>query len=270
MDRPGGAEIEKEKEKENAKLVAPTINSVSALQETTNESWSSLFSKGKYEEAYEAIKLELEQAEKKDPPNQFNILWLKSNRQRSLVTLTMCEEKKELLSIIEDAPNEAWVYVAFMDEVSSFGKLEDAFSVVDKFAGDKKKRFDVLLAKARILFDKSDFGNLRPLLDELIQQQDNDYAKAMAYILNGKMLGKQGKPEDAKQDMILGYKALPTDQRIIQEVANYFSEISAWKYELYFRFELMTQDKESGDFWGYLGNVYLNSALAMLQCTLTK
>jgi len=221
--------------------------------------WVVLFYEKKYQEAHKELLKQIEQNADIVPDD---MIWYRGEAAKILCKYNYQEGVKEFETLINDNPDSGAVYLMYIEAVSDAGDLDLAFSLVDKYPGNKSNKYALLFHKAELLLDKrANIDGALIIIDELISQNDNLAIKSKAHILKGKILKKQEKVEEAKKCLFRAYKILPTTEFILREIADFFAEMGDSKSELFFRKQLADLNSEESNNWGYLGNTYVSLSL---------
>lgn len=220
----------------------------------TEINWVSLFFQRKYPEARQALLETISQNKDISPDD---MLWFKGEAAQILSKYDYQKGKEEFEELISKNPETTLLYLQYFDVLSQTGDWNRAFSLIDKYPGNISNKYTLLFQKAKILIKKPDNQDALQIIDELISQNENVLIKARAHILKGLVLKKQEKPDDAKNWFYKAFRILPTDDSVLREIAEAFSEMSDAKSSLFFRRQLANLHANEAAHWGYMGNAFL-------------
>jgi tetratricopeptide (TPR) repeat protein len=240
---------------ENNVTESVEVHQVLVEEHKVEDEWISLWMKGENVKSREILLKEIKQMEADNNTPSGYLLWLKCMAAKMLCQYDFPKGKEEFQDLINDNAEALMVYLQYFEVLQESGDLDTIYSLIDKYAGNKSNKYELLLKKAVLLSINNEFDKATTLLEELITQNDNLQTKASAYIEKGKILKKE-KPDDAKKYFIRAYKLLPTDISMLDTIASLFGEMNEPKLELFLRKQHV--DLEKGYYsWGYLGNIYL-------------
>lgn len=119
-----------------------------------------------------------------------------------------------------------------------------------------------ILSGWKIIFhiDAGEYDQAEKTALDLVENELTSTRKARVNRLLGDISLKRSNVQDATQYFLVAYKADPTDETNLREIADFFNKQNNFIYELYFRLEVV-KIKETADNYVLLGNCYLANNL---------
>ncbi len=219
-------------------------------------SWYELSLQGEYQKARDALLETIKELELLDNADDGYFMWLKLKAATFLSKYDYVKGKEEFEALVRNNPDKLPYCLGYIELLYNSGDADRVNSLIDNYAGNKSNKYGLLFEKANYLYKSSDIDKATAIIDELNLQNDNLLIKARAHILKGEIL-KKDKPEDAKKWFIRAYKVVPTNESILEAVAELFAEMNEFKLLLFLRKQQIELDNKSIGSWGNLGNAYL-------------
>jgi len=219
------------------------------------DAWITLFDEAKYRDAREALLEDIEIHESKGEHLGF-ISWLKSQAALALSKYDYVAGRNELEVLIRNNPEDLVIHSVYIDVLNTAGDVQRINTLINNYSGGRGNKYSLMLRKANFLYDRSDFEEAKKIAEELATQGDDLIVKSRAHFLMGKILKKET-PQEAKKWVINAYKISPTNEYLIGEIAEFFSEMNEANLVLFFRKRQLALDMNSSASWGHVGNAYL-------------
>ncbi len=216
-----------------------------------------LFMDQKYQEARDAF---LELAKKSDDDNK--IEFYRALAAHSLSFFEFSKSVAEFEKLLEKAiyHHIYYWYAASYVRIKQFSKSNEILNRGINNIKDIDSQQALILSKINLNIINGEYDQAEIEAVALAENAITSSRKAKAYRILGEIYRKKNKPQDAIQFYFNAYKADPSDEINLQEIASFFNEQNDFKYELFFRLEAVKlQGTESN--YVFLGNCYLSNNL---------